>query len=89
MQITALLLLHAQMFRHETRGANFFVEFLEVGGARHFESAREVLLSHIHGILFVFDVSNRNSLRSFFSLLVTLFLRRYHLRIPCLPATNI
>jgi energy-coupling factor transporter ATP-binding protein EcfA2 len=51
----------SQVYYHDSGKSYFCLEFLDFNGSRYFEPAREVLLSNLQGIIFVYDVSNRNS----------------------------
>lgn len=46
------------------KNRKYFIEFVDVGGSRDFEASRNIFYQDLHGILFVFDVSNRNSYRN-------------------------
>lgn len=50
---------------HRFRGAPFFVELVEIDGSERFRAVRPTLfLQHFDGVIFVHDVSNRNSRRN-------------------------
>ncbi|KAF2077545.1 hypothetical protein CYY_001163 [Polysphondylium violaceum] len=47
---------------HEYHSKDYFVEFVDVGGASKYKIARPILYHQVNGIIVVYDLTNKNSL---------------------------
>ncbi|KAI9088324.1 hypothetical protein DFS34DRAFT_654974 [Phlyctochytrium arcticum] len=64
---------HEQIFEHPSTGRPHFLEFIDVAGTTKHRASRSLFYSHIHGLVLVYDTTNKKSYHNLWKWVVEVF----------------